>query len=136
MVNRVLTTQAQHGVMRRLAILAAALLLATSASAQGKLRQVAPPTAAQAGLKGAEAPAEEAAVEAPQLDFSVQNRTTSLPAGLAFTRPLASTDGGSAGSRTVYQCRTSCAQSRYFCLAESEDEVCSPQWARCVAGCS
>lgn len=122
--------------MRRLALIAAALLLATSASAQGKLRAVTPPTAAEAGLKGAAPKAEEPAPEAPLLDFSVQGRPTGLPAGLAFTRPLASTASGSAGSRTAAQCRTRCAQSRYFCLSEADEEVCSPQWARCVAGCS
>lgn len=123
--------------MRRFAVFAAVLLLASPAGAQGgKLRQVAPPTAAQAGLKGAEASAEDPAPTAPALDFAVQGRPTGLPAGLAFTRPLASTASGSAGSRTASQCRTSCAQSRYFCLAEAEEETCSPQWARCVAGCS
>ncbi len=120
--------------MRRL-ILIAALLLASPAGAQGgKLRVIKPPTAAGAGLKG---PAETPVPEAPpELDFSVQGRSTGLPAGLAFTRPLASTAGGSAGSRTASQCRTACAQSRYFCLAEAEEATCSPPWARCVAGCS
>ena len=123
--------------MRRLAPLLLVLLLASPAGAQGgKLRQVASPTAADAGLRGAEPKAEEPVEEAPRLDFSVQGRPTGLPAGLAFTRPLASTAGGSAGSRTASQCRTACAQSRYFCLAEAEEETCSPQWARCVAGCS
>ena len=121
--------------MRRLAAFALVLLLASPAGAQGgKLRLVTPPTAAQAGLKGPEV--NPPAAEAPQLDFSVQGRPTSLPAGLAFTRPLASTASGSAGSNTASQCRTRCAQSRYFCLAEAEEETCSPQWARCVAGCS
>ena len=120
--------------MRRLAALALVLLLATPAGAQGgKLRQV---TAAEAGLKGAEPTVEEPAPEAPLLDFSAQGRPTSLPAGLAFTRPLASTAAGSVGSNTASQCRTRCAQSRYFCLAEAEEETCSPLWARCVAGCS
>lgn len=136
MVNRVLTGRPQHGPMRRLAALFLVLILATPAGAQGgKLRQVAAPTAAQAGLKGAE-PAPEPEAEPPQLDFSVQGRGTSLPAGLAFTRPLASTASGSAVSNGASQCRSRCAQSRYFCLAEADDEICSPQWARCAAGCS
>ncbi|RYF94060.1 MAG: hypothetical protein EON95_06745 [Caulobacteraceae bacterium] len=123
--------------MRRLAVLFIALLLASPAGAQGgRLRQVAAPTAAQAGLRGAEPRAEEPAPEPPQLDFSVQGRPTGLPAGLAFTRPLASTATGPVGGRNASQCRTACAQSRYFCLAEAEEETCSPQWARCVAGCS
>ena len=123
--------------MRRLAAIAVVLLLATPAGAQGgRLRLVTPPTAAEAGLKGAEPKAEEPAEEAPQLDFSVQGRPTGLPAGLAFTRPLLSTAAGAPGTRNASQCRTACAQSRYFCLAEAEEETCSPQWARCVAGCS
>lgn len=123
--------------MRRLVPLLLLLALASPAGAQGgKLRAVTPPTAAEVGLKGAEPKAEEPAEEAPQLDFSVQGRPTGLPAGLAFTRPLVSTAGGSPGTRNASQCRTACAQSRYFCLAEAEEETCSPQWARCVAGCS
>lgn len=123
--------------MRRLAVIALALLLATPAGAQGgKLRTVTPPTAAEAGLKGTAPKVEEPAEEAPPLDFSVQGRTTGLPAGLAFTRPLLSTATGSPGARNASQCRTRCAQSRYFCLAEADEETCSPQWARCVAGCS
>lgn len=132
MVNRVLMTGRQHGAMRRIAALALVLLLATPAGAQGG--RVSPPTAAEVGLKGGEPAA--AAPEAPLLDFSVQNRQTGLPAGLAFTRPLASTASGSAASVNAGQCRGRCAQSRYFCLAEAEEETCSPQWARCVAGCS
>lgn len=123
--------------MRRLAAFALVLMLASPAGAQGgKLRQVAAPTAAQAGLKGAEPKAEEPAPQAPSYDFSVPDRAAGLPPGLAFTRPLTSTATGSAVSGAASQCRTRCAQSRYFCLAEGEEEFCSPQWARCVAGCS
>src|SRR5687768_15531788 len=110
--------------MRRLAAFLLVLLLASPVAAQGGKLRVVAPTAAQAGLKGAEPKVEEP--EAPQLDFSVQGRSTSLPAGLAFTRPLASTASGSAGSNSASQCRTRCAQSRYFCLAEAEEETCSP----------
>ncbi|MDB5472305.1 MAG: hypothetical protein JWR84_3865 [Caulobacter sp.] len=123
--------------MRRLAVIAAVLLLASPAGAQGgKLRLVKPPTAAEAGLKGGAPKVEEPAPEAPLLDFSVQGRPTSPPASLAFTRPLASTSSGSAASGAASQCRSRCAQSRYFCLAEAEEETCSPQWARCAASCS
>lgn len=122
--------------MRRFAVFALVVMLASPVAAQGgKMRQVAAPTASEAGLRGPEATAVEEPAP-PPLDFTVQGRPTSLPAGLAFTRPLASTASGSAGSRTASQCRTACAQSRYFCLAEAEEETCSPQWARCVAGCS
>lgn len=122
--------------MRRLAALALVLLIASPVAAQSGLRQAAQPTAAEAGLRGAAPTVAEPEPEAPLLDFAVQGRLTSLPAGLAFTRPLASTAPGSAGSSSASQCRTRCAQSRYFCLAEAEEETCSPQWARCVAGCS
>jgi hypothetical protein len=124
--------------MRRLAVLALVLLLASPAGAQSsKLRFVEPPTASKAGLKGAQEAKEEAPeVEAPSYDFTVSAQASDLPPSLAFTRPLPGTDGGSAGSRTAAQCRTACAQSRYFCLAEADEETCSPHWARCVAGCS
>lgn len=117
--------------MRRLAVLVLVLLLATPVAAQQKRLQVVTPTAKEAGLR----PSEPAA-EAPPMDFSVPGTGSTLPPGLAFTRPLESTAGGLRGTRSASQCRTACAQSHYFCLAEEEEISCNPRWSRCVAGCS
>jgi len=87
-------------------------------------------SAAQAGLRGA-APARTPG--APPLRSS---SSRNLSAGLAFTRPLASTASAGAAGRPAGQCRTRCAQSLYFCLAASDDISCNARWARCTAGCS
>ena len=34
------------------------------------------------------------------------------------------------------QCRTSCAQQRYMCEANSGSDDCAANWGQCVAGCS
>lgn len=117
--------------MRRLAALIMILLLATPVAAQQQRLQVVTPTAKEAGLR----PSEPAA-EPPALDFSVPGTGSTLSPGLAFTRPLDSTAGSQRGTRTASQCRTACAQSHYFCLAEEEEISCNPRWSRCVAGCS
>ena len=122
--------------MRRLAIIALALLIASPAGAQSKkIVVIKAPTAAEAGLRGAAVPAEEVPA-APALDFSISNSSSSLPPSLAFTRPLASTASAGAGTRTPAQCRAACAQSHYFCLAAEDEQTCNPQWSRCVSGCS
>jgi len=117
--------------MRRLAVLTLVLLFASPVAAQQKRIEVVAPTAKAAGLR----PSEPAA-EAPALDFSIPGGGQALPASLAFTRPLDSTASGSRATRNASQCRTACAQSHYFCLAEEEEISCNPRWARCVAGCS
>lgn len=122
--------------MRRLLIPILMLVLATPVAArqQARLDKDAAPTAEQAGLRpGQPAPA---AAEAPPLDFSAPGGRSTLPAGLAFTRPLASTAADPAGSRNAAQCRAGCAQSHYFCLSAEDEQTCNPQWSRCVAGCS
>lgn len=139
MVNRELTGRPQPAAMRRLAALFLILALATPATAQQKrLQVVVTPTAAEAGLRGGGQSAEaEAEPEAPPpLDFSAGGATGGLPAGLAFTRPLDSTASTGGGTRSPSQCRTACAQSYYFCLAEEDEASCNPRWSRCVAGCS
>lgn len=137
MVNQSLTGPPQPAAMRRLAALVLILALATPATAQQKrLQVVATPTAAEAGLRGGEPPAEAEPEAPPPLDFSVGGATGGLPAGLAFTRPLDSTATTGGGTRSPSQCRTACAQSYYFCLAEEDEASCNPRWSRCVAGCS
>jgi len=34
------------------------------------------------------------------------------------------------------QCRTTCAQTYYFCLVESEPQDCSPRWSQCRQSCN
>lgn len=121
--------------MRRLAILALILLLASPAGAQQtRLRAGQGPTAEEAGLRSSQPAAE--APPAPVLDFSLPGAASALPASLAFTRPLESTATGGQKTANGSQCRTSCAQSHYFCLAAEDEQTCNPQWSRCVAGCS
>ncbi|MDH4385162.1 MAG: hypothetical protein QE280_06945 [Caulobacter sp.] len=84
-------------------------------------------SAGQAGLRGSTSPV-PGALRSP--------RSRGPAAGLAFTRPLASTASAGAEGRTASQCRTRCAQSYYFCLAASDNISCNGRWARCTAGCS
>ena len=37
---------------------------------------------------------------------------------------------------TADQCRTACAQTYYFCLAENEVSDCAPAWSQCRLACS
>ena len=37
---------------------------------------------------------------------------------------------------TAEQCRTACAQTYYFCLAENEVSDCAPAWSQCRLACS
>lgn len=39
------------------------------------------------------------------------------------------------GLRTADQCRAECARDYYFCLAESDEEVCAPAWTLCRLAC-
>jgi len=34
------------------------------------------------------------------------------------------------------QCRTTCAQTYYFCLIEGEPQDCSPRWSQCRQSCN
>ena len=36
---------------------------------------------------------------------------------------------------TAEQCRTACAQTYYFCLAENEIQDCAPAWSQCRLAC-
>ncbi|MBI1405234.1 MAG: hypothetical protein GC145_03805 [Caulobacter sp.] len=121
--------------MRRLALVVLMLLLASPVAArQQRLTAEDGAGAARAGLRASQ---DKTAPEPPPpLDFSVPGGTSTLPASLAFTRPLVSTSGGAPKTGNGSQCRTSCAQSHYFCLAAEDEQTCNPQWSRCVAGCS
>jgi hypothetical protein len=125
--------------MRRFAPLLLLLALASPAGAQQKRITIPTPTAAQAGLRGADTPAPTTDAEATNskaAQVPTPQADTGPPAGLAFTRPLSPTSSAGPGGRTAGQCRTACAQSYYFCLADEDEQSCNPRWARCVAGCS
>ncbi|CAN1567227.1 hypothetical protein MCEMIH16_02977 [Caulobacteraceae bacterium] len=121
MVNRDLTNLRQGELMPRLvALLVLSLALAAPAAAQQGRIAVGQTSGDQAGLRGsvsatpAPAPEEDPLLLAPP------------PA-----QPLATSGSPAGGS----QCRLSCSQTYYFCLA-GEDERCPQLWSRCVAGCA
>ena len=105
--------------MRRLvACLVLSLALAAPAAAQQGRIAVGQTSGDQAGLRGSvgAAPAPPPEEEAPL-----------LPPPFQPTAVAPATTGGS-------QCRLSCSQTYYFCLA-GEDELCPQYWSRCVASC-
>jgi len=73
-------------------------------------------------------------------------RDAALRGAVGVTPPAASEEGPPfspapvqpAAVRTIAasasQCRTTCSQLYYFCLA-GEDERCPQNWSRCVSGC-
>lgn len=104
--------------MRRLAAcLILSLALAAPAAAQkGRITVVTPVT--DAALRGPVGAAPPAAVEEAPLLLPLPVRPTSI---------ISTSTGGA-------QCRMSCSQQYYFCLA-GEDERCPQYWSRCVSGC-
>lgn len=89
---------------------------------------LAAPALAAPALRGSQsadppAPVGASAPQTPAVDLAPQ-----LPIPL---RTLAETPvGGEAG-----QCRLTCAQSYYFCLASDGAEDCAPTWGQCRAKC-
>ena len=128
--------------MRFLALIAV-LALATGAHAASKPGAkkffIPPPAkAAQAGLKGAAAPAPSVVATAPTLGPASSNlRMSALNSGAAI--PGQNLARGLSGLPTAGDpapiCRAACAQERYTCLS-ADDESCDHRWSRCVAGCS
>ena len=106
-------------VMRRLAAcLVLSLALAAPAAAQQGRIASGQQTGDQAGLRGSigavpSPPSEEAPLLLPP------------PVQPTATQPA---------TTSASQCRLSCSQTYYFCLA-GEDEVCPQHWSRCVASC-
>jgi hypothetical protein len=107
--------------MRRLALfLVLSLALAAPAAAQQGRIAASQTSGEQAGLRGS-----VGATPAPPSEES----PLLLPLPAQPTAPLSSqTASGS-------QCRLSCSQSYYFCLA-GEDDLCPQHWSRCVSGCA
>jgi hypothetical protein len=121
--------------MRRLIPLAA--LLAALAAPDGMLAggriTVVAPSPSQSGaalLRGSQSAADDRGVTAVARDSGdVLDPTQAL--ALSPARPPA----GPLSASELGQCRLSCAQTYYFCLAQDASEDCSPQWGQCRAAC-
>lgn len=108
----------------------AALMLAGLAQAQDAGRvQLERPGAADLGLRGAGlgggAPADPGAAD------------PAAPEGLVL-RPMAAPGLSTLGldaPRSAAQCRTTCAQDYYFCLASEESDECPQGWGQCRLAC-
>ena len=126
----------------RFLVLLTVLALATGAhaakSGSKKFFIMPQPKAAQAGLKGAAAPAPAAVAPAPILGPATSTlRMSALGSGAMI--PGQNLARGLSGLPTTGDpapiCRAACAQERYTCLS-ADDESCDHRWSRCVAGCS
>jgi hypothetical protein len=128
------------------AALAAGSALAAPNDARSKRRFIPPPTAAEAGLRGALDAAEPLAPSPglPGLAFPGPGPLARpLPApGQSFTGLNAagfSPTPAFAGLRPVGDpapiCRTECAKARLLCTS-GDDLDCDPHWSQCVADCS
>ena len=116
--------------MRRILTLCVlALAIAGPAGAQEKKARpkVPPPTASSSpALRGAvsAAPMSRAPDLPPPVDLNAAQ-------SLFLPSPIASAPVGGAPQ----QCRLSCAQTYYFCMAGEDGESCSANWGQCRSGC-
>lgn len=121
--------------MRRLiplAALLAALAAPGGVLAGGRITVVAPSSstggaAVLRGSQSADAGRSPTALAADSGD--VLDPTLAL--ALSPARPPA----GALSAGELGQCRLSCAQTYYFCLAQDASEDCSPNWGQCRAAC-
>jgi hypothetical protein len=112
--------------MRRVLILCViALAVAGSAGAQEKKARPKPALSSPV-LRGAvaSAPISRAASPPPPVEISAAQ-------SLFLPSPIASAPVGGAPQ----QCRLSCAQTYYFCLAGDAPEGCSANWSQCRSSC-
>ncbi len=103
------------------------LALATAGSAGAQERKARPrPPAAGPALRGpvASAPMSRVAPQAAPAE-------TNTAQALFLPSPIASAPMGGAPQ----QCRLSCAQTYYFCLAGDSPDGCSANWSQCRSGC-
>ncbi len=106
--------------MRRALLLCLAMLaVAGPAGAQAKKKFSVP----AATKPAAAAPAPATPVLPASLAPGLDPRGPILP-------PVAGPVGGAA-----QQCRTSCAQSYYFCLSDGRSDDCSTSWSQCRLAC-
>ncbi|MES2033509.1 MAG: hypothetical protein V4466_04980 [Pseudomonadota bacterium] len=109
-----------------LLILATACAAPASAQAPGKIRVVIP-AESPAKLRGTvgERASSEDGESAPAGDLSAL-----VPAPVpVLPTPMRS------NSDSAQQCRRSCHQEYYFCLAAEDETVCSPTWVKCSSRC-
>ena len=110
--------------MYRIALLVLLFTAAAhGAAAQSKPRVKAPPVAAQK-LRGPVA-APTVSLPPPRTAIEYGARSLFLPS------PVVSAPVGGAPQ----QCRLSCAQTYYFCLASDHSQECSASWGQCRSGC-
>jgi len=82
------------------------------------------------------APAADPGVGPPPLaDLSPIPRFQDDPAPRFNLDPAPRTQGLDQGGGGA-ACRTACAQSRYQCLVEDENDLCDGAWSQCVASCA
>ncbi|WP_304168312.1 hypothetical protein [Phenylobacterium aquaticum] len=126
--------------MRRALLLSVlALALASPAGAQqGGRITVITPSPLQAGgvaLRGALSSAPASATSAPgRTPLNDPSQDLPDPAAALALSPARPPAGG-LSTEEVGQCRLSCAQTYYFCLAQDAAQDCSPQWGQCRAAC-
>jgi len=115
--------------MRRVLPLAVLILaVASPAGAQQKKSRIKVPPAAAAGLRGpvaAQAPAVRQSPIPVAMSPDISAQSLFLPT------PIASAPVGGAPQ----QCRQTCAQTYYFCLAGDQQDECSASWGQCRSAC-
>lgn len=121
--------------MRRalpLVLLLAALAAPSGVLAGGRITIIAPstPQSGMIALRGSQSAADGRGQSAlPRDSGDVLDPTLAL--ALSPARPPA----GALSAGELGQCRLSCAQTYYFCLAQDASEDCSPNWGQCRAAC-
>lgn len=124
----------------RLALAALALLaMAGPAGAQAQKKQptfVTPPPSLR-GPEPATAPAPKKKPATPAVtDDQTQSVDPSLRQALPPQADTTARIGGlqpeQAGGA---QCRSGCAQTYYFCLANQEGDICQSNWTQCLTAC-
>ncbi|OXE35065.1 MAG: hypothetical protein CGW95_16195 [Phenylobacterium zucineum] len=117
------------GFLRLLVVL---LAIAGTADAQ-QLRGAAPPEVAGRGLRGSVA-ADRMIAPIPVPRRLNPERDKIFYGTRPVIQPLVSENPSV--STVIHQCRTSCAQRYYFCLAKNYDDDCATLWGQCRAECS
>lgn len=109
-----------------LLILATACAAPAGAQAPGKIRVVIP-TESPAKLRGTvgePAPSEDG-------ESALAGAPSALVPAPVPVQPMTMRSTGD----SAQQCRRSCHQEYYFCLAAEDEAVCSPTWVKCTSRC-
>ncbi len=110
------------------------LLIVSLASAAVARPAFTPATSMAApGLRGVVAPAPSTPAKAPPSSLAVRPPDPRLgnPAPMVSPRVTGWTAAAGGGG----QCRSGCAQSLYFCIAQDDAEQCAPRWTQCLTAC-